>query len=64
MIANDFGEFVVNCQIPTDAFDDGARDGKAQGMEPVLVDETSLEMTLSWLNVLTIGGIIPEPGDS
>ena len=54
MIASDFEEFVINCQISTDAFDCGGRDGKARGMGLVLLNVTFTEMTVSWLNVMTI----------
>ena len=54
MIASDFGEFVINCRISTDAFDYGGRDGKARGMGLLLLNETVTEFTLSWRNVLTI----------
>lgn len=67
MIPNDFGEFVINCQISLDEFGgdpvDGARGGKAQGMGLVLVDGAVPEMTLSWRNVVTADGLIVEPGD-
>ena len=53
MIANSWGELVVNCQLSSDDFADGTNDGKAQGMG--LVSAGPAGLTLSWRNVLTIG---------
>ncbi|MDJ0941582.1 MAG: hypothetical protein QNJ00_17595 [Woeseiaceae bacterium] len=53
MIANNWGELVINCQLSTDDFEDGTNDGKAQGMGTV--SPTPYGLTLNWRNVLTIG---------
>lgn len=55
MITNDWGELIVNCQISLDEFASGSHSGKAQGMGLVFAGPGGL--TLSWRNVLTIGGL-------
>jgi hypothetical protein len=61
MVANAWGEFVINCQISLDDFADGENSGKAQGMALVLPAPEGAGLAMSWRNVLTIGGLIPEP---
>ena len=55
MVANLWGELVVNCQISPDSFATNQHAGKAQGMGLVIPGATGL--TLSWRNVLTLGGL-------
>jgi hypothetical protein len=53
MVANSWGELVINCQLSLDDFAYGIHGGKAQGMG--LVNPTPNGLALSWRNVLTIG---------
>ncbi len=53
MIANGWGEFVINCELSLNDFASGVHGGKAQGMGLVLPGPGGL--TLSWRNVLTMG---------
>ncbi len=57
MIANTWEELVVNCQLSLDGFASGERSGKAQGMGTVALTPDFSGVTLSWRNVLTVGGL-------
>ena len=57
MIANDWGELVVNCQLSITDFASNEKDGKAQGMGTVSLSSDFSGLVLNWRNVLTIGGL-------
>lgn len=57
MIANAWGELVVNCQISTDHFSGELLGGKAQGMGTVTLSSDFSGLVLNWRNVLSLGGL-------